>query len=124
MKTAHFSRFGHRAAWILGAVLLFAHSAVQACPGCKQATDGKTAVPLNGDSVGFGLSIFFMLFMIASVLGGLGFMMYRSCRALAARDATILAGMEAEEAPALTRRADNLVPVPGGWAVGLAHGHS
>ena len=120
MKTAHAFRLGRRLAWTLGAVLLFAANAAQACPGCKQ-TEGA---PLHGDSVGFGLSIFFMLFMIVALLSGLGFMMYRSCRALAARDAHISAALEGEETPVLIRRAADVAPISGGWMGGLAHGHS
>ena len=114
------SQLGRRAAWTLGAILLFAGQAVQACPGCKQ-TDGA---PLNGDSVGFGLSIFFMLFMIASMIGGLGWMMYRSCQTLAARDRVMLAeeGMEETAVPAARVTPDT--PMVGGWTGALAHGHA
>ena len=100
--------------------MLFASNAVQACPGCKQ-TD---SAPLNGDSVGFGLSIFFMLFMIVSVLGGLGYMMYRSCRVLAARDAREMAEFEAEESAVPTARGGEAAPVSGSWIGGLAHGRA
>ncbi len=101
MKTANVSRFGHRAAWALGAALIFAHTAAQACPGCKQnmipGADGRMP-PLNGASVGFGLSIFFLIFMIVALLGGLGLMMYRSCRVIAAHQRAAMARMDAEEA--------------------------
>ena len=101
MKTALASRFGKRAAWLLSVALIFAHTAAQACPGCKQnltpGADGKVP-PLNGASLGFGLSIFFMIFMIVALLGGLGFMMYRSCQAISARQNAMLSRMEAEEA--------------------------
>ena len=107
-------------AWTLGAALIFVADAAQACPGCKQ-TDGAS---LRGDSVGFGLSIFFMLFMLVALMGGLGFMMYRSCRALAARDAQISAELDAEETPAPARCAGDVAPAPAGWVGGLAHGHS
>ena len=98
MKTLTASRIGNRAAWVLGATLIFTYNAAQACPGCKQnlvpGADG--VIPsLNGASVGFGLSIFFMIFMIFALLGGLGLMMYRSCRAIAARQQAML---EAEDA--------------------------
>ncbi|MBE7158993.1 MAG: hypothetical protein INR62_11270 [Rhodospirillales bacterium] len=119
MKTAPF-QIGRRVAWTVGAVLLFAAQAAQACPGCKQ-TEGA---PLHGDSIGFGLSIFFMLFMIVSVLSGLGWMMYRSCRVLAARDALVNAELEAEEQAAPTSRAADVAPAPEAWAGGLAHGHA
>ena len=120
MKTAHASRLGRRLAWTFGAVLIFAANAVQACPGCKQ-TDTAS---LHGDSIGFGLSIFFMLFMITALIGGLGFMMYRSCRVLAARDAQISAELDAQENDAPARRPAGAAPATGGWMGGLAHGHS
>ena len=101
MKTVTVSRFTKRAVWLLSAALIFTQQAAQACPGCKQnmvmGADGK-APPLNGDSLGFGLSIFFMLFMIAALLGGLGFMMYRSCQTIAARQQVML---DEEEVQAL-----------------------
>ncbi len=100
MKTATVSRLGHRAAWALGAALIFAHTAAEACPGCKQnmvpGAGGQTP-PLNGASIGFGLSIFFMLFMIVAILGGLGFMMYRACRTIAAQQRAAMDRMELEE---------------------------
>ena len=99
MKTAKISRFAKQTAWLLGAMLIFAQQAAQACPGCKQnmvpGADGVTP-PLNGASLGFGLSIFFMLFMIAALLGGLGFMMYRSCQTIAARQQAMLVEEDAE----------------------------
>ena len=97
MKTLNSSRIRQRAAWALGTALMLAHHAAQACPGCKQATEGRGAVPLNGASVGFGLSIFFMIFMIVAILSGLGFMMYRSCRVIAAQQRETLARLEAAE---------------------------
>jgi hypothetical protein len=65
-----------------GVALVFCQSVAEACPGCKQV-DGA---PLSGASIGFGCDIFFMLFMIGSLLGGLSFMIYKSCRVLAERD--------------------------------------
>ena len=125
MKPVHFSRFGRRTIWTLGASLLFVSQAAQACPGCKQNTDGANAVPLNGDSIGFGLSIFFMLFMIVAVLGGLGYMMFRSCRVLAARDAQALAeDSGAEEIIAPSGRVAEVMPASGAWVSGLAHGRA
>ncbi len=97
MKTLATSRTTRRAAWALGAVLIFAHNAAQACPGCKQNMTpgaGGSAPSLSGASIGFGLSIFFMIFMIAALLGGLCYMTYRSCRVLAARERAL---SEAEE---------------------------
>ncbi len=100
MKADTLTRFGHRAAWLLAVALIFAHSSVQACPGCKQNTtpgaDGAVP-PLNGASIGFGLSIFLMIFLIVALLGGLGFMMYRSCQTIAARQEAEMARLDAEE---------------------------
>ncbi len=101
MRTSIATRLGKHAAWTLGLALIFAHDAAQACAGCKQSmtpgADGTTP-PLNGASLGFGLSIFFMIFMVAALIGGLGFMMYRSCQAIAARQDAELARTEAGEA--------------------------
>jgi hypothetical protein len=77
-----------RAVWLVGAALLAFQSAAHACPGCKQV-DGA---PLSGASIGFGWDIFFMLFMIGSLLGGLSFMIYRSCLVLAERDRLLADG--------------------------------
>ncbi len=75
--------------WTAAAVVALANlqQAAQACPGCKQP-EGQ---PLSGASLGFGWSIGFMLLMVAGTLGGIGWMMYRSCQALAARDMALLA---------------------------------
>ena len=101
MKTVTASRLASRAAWLLGAALIFAHQAAQACPGCKQnlvaGPDGK--IPeMTGASVGLSLGVLFMIFMVMAILGWLGFVMYRACQALAARQNAELARMEAEEA--------------------------
>ena len=74
--------YGRMVAAATGLALFCLQEAAQACPGCKQV-DGA---PLNGASLGFSLGVLFMLFMVGSTLGGLGWMMYRSCQALAARD--------------------------------------
>jgi argininosuccinate lyase len=71
-----------RGTWLLGAALVFAQDAAQACPGCKPV-DGA---PLSGASVGFGWDIVLMLLTIGSLLGGFSYMIYQSCRALAERD--------------------------------------
>ncbi len=67
---------------LLGLALILAQNAANACPGCKQV-DGA---PLSGASIAFGWDIGFMLLMIGSLLGGLSFMIYKSCRVLAERD--------------------------------------
>lgn len=67
------------AAWILQS------GVAQACEGCKQAVQNG----MNGDqqlsaaSIGYGWSVGFMLLMTFSVLGSLGWMMFRSCQTLA-----------------------------------------
>lgn len=67
------------AAWVLQSGL------ARACEGCKQAVQNG----MNGDqqlsaaSIGYGWSVGFMLLMTFSVLGSLGWMMFRSCQNLA-----------------------------------------
>lgn len=82
---------GKRMGWAVVLALVSLQQAAQACPGCKQA-EGQ---PLSGASIGFGWSIGFMLFTVAGALGGIGWMMYRSCQALAARDMALAASGEA-----------------------------
>ena len=79
MKTASLNRMG---TCLIGATLVFVQNAAQACAGCKQ-TDGA---PLSGASIGFGWDIGLMLVLLGSLLGGLSYMIYQSCRALAERD--------------------------------------
>ena len=72
----------------LVAASFFAAQAAQACPGCKNAIGGDGAGgshTVNNVGVGYALSIGFMLFMLASVIGGIGLMAYRNCQALAAQ---------------------------------------
>ena len=78
---------------------LLAAQAVQACEGCKQSVGmgdgagGKVAV--NAVGLGYGLSILFLLALVTSVLVGLGWMMYRNCQIIAARQRAMLAEEEA-----------------------------
>ena len=65
-----------------------------------------------------------MLFMIASLIGGLGWMMYHSCRTLAARDRAMLTEEELDEIAVPASRVANVKPVAGGWTGALAHGHA
>ena len=80
------------------AASFFAAQAVQACPGCKQAVGGDGAQgnwTVSGAGVGYALSIAFMLFTLASIIGGIGRMAYRNCQALAAQhQATLSAGSQ------------------------------
>ena len=93
MKTA--SCFQRRGAWVLATAMLLAHQAAQACPGCQQANteNGKTA--LNGISLGFGFGVIFMLLTVYGVLGALGYVMYRSCRTIAAQQQAAMAEEDA-----------------------------
>ena len=90
MMTAHTATV-FRARRIAAAVLaasFFAAQAAQACPGCKQALGGdgaKGSWAVNGAGIGYALSIGFMLFTLASILTGIGYMAYRNCQALAAQ---------------------------------------
>ena len=77
-----------RAAAALTAVSFLVAQAAQACPGCKQALGGDGAggkYVYNGAGIGYAVSIGLMLFLVASVLGGLGYMMYRNCQLIAAQ---------------------------------------
>ncbi len=91
--------FRRQAATALAAALFFVHHATQACPGCKQAVGmgdgagGSRAV--NSVGVAYALSIGLLLFMIAAVISSLGYMMYRNCRIIAARQSAMLAAEDA-----------------------------
>lgn len=59
-------------------------AAAQACEGCKQAVqNGMGPEQVSAASIGYGWSVGFMLIMTFSVLGSLGWMMFRSCQTLA-----------------------------------------
>jgi hypothetical protein len=77
--------------WTLAIAAGSIGQAVQACPGCKQAGTEGGKVALNGTSVAFSLGVLFMLLTVFAVLGGLAWMMYRSCRILAAQQQSYLA---------------------------------
>ena len=55
-----------------------------ACPGCKEPSNVAGASGISGISAGFSWSVLFMLFSVASVVGGMIFMIVRSCRKLEA----------------------------------------
>jgi hypothetical protein len=55
---------------------------LMACPGCKEPSNVAGASGVNGISAGFSWSVLFMLFSVASIMGGMIFMMVRSCRQL------------------------------------------
>jgi hypothetical protein len=60
-----------------------------ACPGCKEPSNVAGASGVNGISAGFSWSVLFMLFSVASIIGGMTFMIVRSCRKLEASRAAV-----------------------------------
>ncbi len=57
-------------------------SSVIACEGCKEPSSVNGASGIDGISTGFSVSVLFMLAMVASILGGLLWMIVRYCKAL------------------------------------------
>ena len=77
-----------RATTALVAASFFVAQAVQACPGCRQAVGGDGAGgdhTVNMVGIGYGLSIGFLLFTLASLIGTVGYMAYRNCQLIAAQ---------------------------------------
>jgi hypothetical protein len=66
---------------LIGAVLANA-PAVMACEGCKEPSSVAGNGGVDGISLGFSASVLFMLIMVGSILGGLTWMIARSCREL------------------------------------------
>jgi hypothetical protein len=66
---------------VVGAVLANA-PAVMACEGCKEPSSVAGNGGVDGISFGFSGSIIFMLAVVGSILGGLAWMIARSCRQL------------------------------------------
>jgi hypothetical protein len=66
---------------LVGAVLANA-PAVMACEGCKEPSSVAGNGGVDGISLGFSASVIFMLVMVGSILGGLAWMIARSCREL------------------------------------------
>jgi hypothetical protein len=64
------------------AILLSVIPSVFACEGCKEPSNVAGASGVGGISAGFSWSVIFMLGAVASVLGGLVWMMVRSCKQL------------------------------------------
>ena len=97
MNTRRFSR--QHATVVLVTVFFLIQHAAQACPGCRQAAgsgDGAGgSFVVNSTGIGYGLSIIGLLLMVASLIGALGYVAYRNCQIIAARQQAML---EAEEA--------------------------
>jgi hypothetical protein len=69
----------------LGTSLVLSYiPAVFACEGCKEPSSVTGASGVDGISAGFSWSVIFMLGAVGSVLGGLVWMMVRSCKQLSA----------------------------------------
>ena len=87
------------AAVVLATGLFFVQQVAQACPGCRQAAgsgDGAGgSFTVNSMGIGYGLSIIGLLIMVMGLIGGLGYVAYRNCQIIAARQQAML---EAEDA--------------------------
>jgi hypothetical protein len=59
---------------------------LMACPGCKEPSSVAGSSGVSGISAGFSWSVLFMLFSVASIMGGMIVMMVRSCRRLENRE--------------------------------------
>jgi len=69
----------------LGTCLFLSYiPAVFACEGCKEPSSVTGASGVDGISAGFSWSVIFMLGAVGSVLGGLVWMVIRSCKQLSA----------------------------------------
>jgi len=69
----------------LGTFLFLSYiPAVFACEGCKEPSSVTGASGVDGISAGFSWSVIFMLGAVGSVLGGLVWMVIRSCKQLSA----------------------------------------
>ena len=64
-------------------------SSLMACPGCKEPSNVAGESGVSGISAGFSWSVLFMLFSVASILGGMIFMIVRSCRQLEAKQGIV-----------------------------------
>jgi hypothetical protein len=57
---------------------------LMACPGCKEPSNVAGASGVSGISAGFSWSVLFMLFSVATIMGGMILMIVRSCRRIEA----------------------------------------
>jgi hypothetical protein len=71
-----------RVFWTVLAIVLANLPAAYACPGCKEPSSVAGASGVNGISLGFSLSVVFMLGMIGTLLGGMLYMIVKTCRQL------------------------------------------
>ncbi len=71
--------------WTVTAFLLAALPSAMACPGCKEPVSVAGDGGLSGISLGFSASVLFMLGTIGSILGGMLWMIVRTCKQLDGR---------------------------------------
>lgn len=75
--------------WTIAMLLLTNLPAVFACEGCKEPSSVAGASGVNGVSLGFSVSVMFMLGMVATLVGGMLCMIVRTCKQLDARSVAV-----------------------------------
>ena len=71
--------------WTIVTLLLANLPMAFACEGCKEPSSVAGASGVNGVSLGFSVSVMFMLGMVATLVGGLLWMIVRACKELDSR---------------------------------------
>lgn len=71
--------------WTIVTLLLANLPVAFACEGCKEPSSVTGASGVNGVSLGFSVSVLFMLGMVATLIGGMVCMIVRACKQLDAR---------------------------------------
>jgi hypothetical protein len=74
--------------WTIVTLLLANLPMAFACEGCKEPSSVAGASGVNGTSLGFSVSVLFMLGTIATLVGGMLCMIVQTCKQLDARAAT------------------------------------
>jgi hypothetical protein len=75
--------------WTIVTLLLANLPMAFACEGCKEPSSVAGASGVNGVSLGFSVSVMFMLGMVATLVGGMLYMIVRACKQLDARTGTV-----------------------------------
>jgi hypothetical protein len=75
--------------WTVTALLLANLPAAFACPGCKEPSSVAGDAGVSGISLGFSVSVLFMLGMIGTILGGMLCMIVRTCKHLDSRTGAV-----------------------------------
>lgn len=76
--------------WTIATLLLVNLPMAFACEGCKEPSSVAGASGVNGTSLGFSVSVMFMLGVVATLVGGMLCMIVQTCKQLDARAATAL----------------------------------